>query len=463
MLPASPTPMNTLEFHRSLELEADAESVFAWHCRDGAFQRLVPPWEPVRLEGPAAPIEVGARQTAVFPLGPVRQRWCSEITSVTPGSEFQDVQLSGPFAKWEHTHSVLPNAAGGSVLEDRIQYALPLGSLGALVAGRFVRSKLERMFAYRHRITAQDFSRHASVGAPPTDVLVTGSSGLVGSSLTAFLTTGGHRVRHLVRRAPKNDNEFFWNPESGELDSKALDGVDAVVHLAGENIAGQRWSDAQKERIRKSRVAGTRQLVEAIRAMPQKPRAFICASAVGIFGDRADEILDEESSPGTDFLAELCKDWEAEARELPDVRSVQLRFGVVLSPAGGALAKMLLPFRVGAGGRIGSGQQWMSWIALDDAVGAIHHALFSEKLSGPVHAVAPQPVTNAEYTRTLGRVLKRPTIFPMPAFAARLAFGELADALLLASQRVQPQRLQETGYTFAQPELEGALRHQLGL
>lgn len=455
--------MKMLEFHRSLELEADAESVFAWHCRRGAFERLVPPWEKVRLEGPAAPVEVGARQTTVFPLGPLRQRWISEITKVTPGSEFQDIQLSGPFSKWEHTHAVHPKEAGGSVLEDHIQYALPLGRLGALVAGRFVRNKLDRMFAYRHRITAQDLSRHMSVPGAPMDVLLSGASGLVGRSLTPFLTTGGHRVRRLVRHAPQSDDEFFWNPKSGELDPKALQGVDAVVHLAGENIAAQRWSDAQKERIRKSRVVGTRHLVAAIRALPQKPKAFICASAVGIFGNRADEVLDEGSEPGTGFLAEVCKAWEAEAQGIPDVRCVQLRFGVILSPAGGALAKMLLPFRLGAGGRIGSGRQWMSWIALDDAVGAIHHALNSEQLRGPVHAVAPQPVTNAEYTRTLGRVLNRPAILPIPAFAARLAFGELGDELLLASQRVQPQRLKETGYSFAQPVLGGALRHQLGL
>ncbi|MFT5052551.1 MAG: hypothetical protein ACI8QZ_003986 [Chlamydiales bacterium] len=454
--------MKHFDFHRRLELEAGSEAVFRWHCRSGAFERLVPPWEQVRLEGPAAPVEVGAQQTVVFPLGPVRQRWRSEITAVTPGRGFQDIQLSGPFAAWEHTHSMRPADGGGSVLEDRVRYALPLGYLGAAVAGGFVRKKLERMFAYRHRITVQDLARHASVDAPPLDVLVTGSSGLVGRSLASFLTTGGHRVRRLVRRAPKNGDEFLWNPEAGELDSAALDGVDAVVHLAGENIAAGRWSDAQKARILESRVAGTRQLVDAIQAMPQKPRVFVSASAVGIYGSRADESLDEESETGEDFLADVCKQWEAEAQKLTDVRCVQLRFGVVLSPAGGALAKMLLPFQLGAGGRIGSGRQWMSWVALDDAVGAIHHALFADQLQGPVNAVAPQAVTNAEYTRILGRVLRRPTIVPMPAFAARLAFGELADALLLASQRAVSQRLQESGYRFAQPDLEGCLRHQLG-
>jgi uncharacterized protein (TIGR01777 family) len=318
------------------------------------------------------------------------------------------------------------------------------------------------MFAYRHRITAQDLSRHADVAAPPSDVLVSGSSGLVGKSLAAFLTTGGHRVRRLVRHAPENGDEFHWDPTKGELDSAALDGVDAVVHLAGENIAARRWSDAQKARIRDSRISGTRLLVDAVRSGSRKPQAFVCASAVGVYGDRSDEPLDEDSETGTGFLAEVCKDWESETHRLAGVRTVQLRFGVVLSPAGGALAKMLLPFRLGVGGRIGGGRQWMSWVALDDAVGVIHHALFTDGLQGPVNAVAPQSVTNSEYTRTLGRILRRPTVLPMPSFAARLAFGELANELLLASQRAVPRRLQETGYMFAQPDLEGALRHQLG-
>ncbi len=451
-------------FQRSLELDVDAEAVFRWHCRAGAFERLVPPWEDVRLDGPAAPIEKGARQTVTFPLGPLRRKWSSEITSVTPGSGFQDVQLLGPFAAWEHAHSMRPAAAGhGSVLEDRVLYELPLGRLGSLVAGRFVRRKLERMFAYRHRVTARDLARHAAVAAAPADVLVTGTSGMVGKSLASFLSTGGHRVRHLVRRTPRNADEFRWDPAQGRLDPAALDGVHAVVHLAGENIAGRRWSSAHKARILHSRVEGTRLVVEAIRAAAHAPKVFVCASAVGIYGDRGDEPLTEESAPGTGFLAEVCEQWEAQARRSTAERSVQLRFGVVLSAAGGALAKMLLPFRLGAGGRIGNGRQWMSWIALDDAVGAVHHALFTEKVSGPIHVVAPQVVTNAEYTRTLGHLLGRPAVLPMPAFAVRLAFGELADHLLLASQRAQPRRLQESGYDFAYPQIEGALRHQLGV
>lgn len=294
-------------------------------------------------------------------------------------------------------------------------------------------------------------------------IAVSGSSGLVGSTLLPFLTTGGHRVTRLVRR-PASGDEVAWDIAQGVKDLSRLEGVDAVVHLAGENIAAARWTAARKEEIRRSRVEGTRRLCESLARLSRRPKALVSASAIGFYGNRGDEILREDSAPGSDFLAQVCREWEAatEPASRAGIRAVQLRFGMILSPAGGALKKMLLPFKLGAGGRIGSGRQFMSWIGIDDAVGAIHHAIVTESLQGPVNAVSPTPVTNTEYTRTLARVLSRPAIAPMPAFAARLAFGEMADALLLASQRVLPTRLQTTGYRFRYPELEGALRHLLG-
>jgi len=294
-------------------------------------------------------------------------------------------------------------------------------------------------------------------------IAVSGSSGLVGSALLPFLTTGGHRVTRLVRKAAGGD-EVAWDIAQGVKELPRLEGVDAVVHLAGENIAAGRWTAARKEEIRRSRVEGTRRLSESLARLSRRPKVLVSASAVGFYGNRGNEILHEDSTPGRDFLAQVCRDWEAatEPASRAGIRAVQLRFGMILSPAGGALKKMLLPFKLGAGGRIGSGTQYVSWIAIDDAVGAIHHAIVTESLQGPVNGVAPTPVSNAEYTRTLARVLSRPAIAPMPAFAARLAFGEMADALLLASQRVMPSRLQATGYRFRHPELEGALRHLLG-
>lgn len=294
-------------------------------------------------------------------------------------------------------------------------------------------------------------------------VLVTGSTGLVGSALVPFLLTSGHQVARLVRSPPTAGGDVHWDPAAGRLEPTNLEGLDAVVHLAGERITG-RWTAAKKARIRSSRVQGTRLLAETLARLARPPKTLVCASAIGYYGDRGDEVLREESPSGAGFLAEVCREWEAAARPAAEkgIRVVHLRIGVVLSAAGGALALMLTPFKLGLGGRVGSGQQYMSWIAIDDLAGIIQHALTNESLRGPVNAVAPRAITNREFTKTLGRVLGRPTVFPMPAFAARLAFGQMADELLLASARVEPARLIASGYKFRTPELEAALRHLLG-
>ncbi len=296
------------------------------------------------------------------------------------------------------------------------------------------------------------------------NVLISGASGLVGSELVTFLTQKGHYIRKLVRKEAKPDaNEIKWDPASSEIEQTALEGLDAVVHLAGENIAGGRWTSARKALIRDSRVQGTRLLSETLAKLKAPPKVLVSASAIGFYGDRGDDILDEESEAGSNFLAEVCQEWEeaCEAAREKNIRVVNLRIGVVLSAAGGALTKMLLPFKMGVGGVVGGGSQYMSWIAIDDLVGAIHHALVTESLNGPVNVVAPNPATNREFTKTLGRVLKRPAIFPLPAFAARLAFGEMADELLLASSRVEPAKLNSSDFQFQFTQLEGALRHVL--
>lgn len=296
-------------------------------------------------------------------------------------------------------------------------------------------------------------------------VLVTGSTGLVGTALVVALEAAGRRVVRAVRREVRDPaTELRWDPVRGEIDRQRLAGVDAVVHLAGANIAGRRWTAAYKQQIRASRVAGTRLLSEALAALPEGPRVFACASAIGYYGDRGPAVLDESSAPGEGFLPEVCLEWEeaCQPARAAGIRTVNLRIGVVLSPLGGALAKMLTPFKLGVGGVVGDGQQFLSWIALDDLVSAIQYALGDAQLSGAVNLVAPQPATNREFTKTLGRVLHRPTIFPMPAFAARLAFGEMADELLLSSTRVEPRRLLESGFQFRYPQLQPALEHLLG-
>jgi uncharacterized protein (TIGR01777 family) len=294
-------------------------------------------------------------------------------------------------------------------------------------------------------------------------IAVTGSTGLVGADLVPFLTTGGHLVSRVVRNHA-TENDILWNPSAGTIDPKRLEGLDAVVHLAGENIAARRWNAEQKARIRDSRVHGTSLLCDTLAKLRQPPRVLVSASAIGFYGNRGDEILTEASSAGDGFLPDVCREWEAATKvaELAGIRVVHLRFGVILSCQGGALAKMLTPFRLGLGGRIGDGRQWMSWIAVDDAVGTIYHSIATATLRGPVNSVAPNPVTNRDFTKTLGRVLGRPTVFPMPALMARLAFGEMANDLLLGSTRVLPRALSDSAYRFLHGDLEGALRHLLG-
>jgi uncharacterized protein (TIGR01777 family) len=295
-------------------------------------------------------------------------------------------------------------------------------------------------------------------------ILVTGSTGLVGSVLVPGLKSKGHQVVRLVRSTPKDsETEIYWNPQKGTLSADSLEGFDAVVHLAGDNLAEGRWTDEKKRSIRESRTKGTTLLSETLARLERKPAVLVSASAVGFYGSRGDELLTEESASGDDFLAEVCRAWElsTQAASQSGVRVVHLRFGVILSGAGGALKKMLLPFRMGVGGKLGDGRQYMSWIAIDDAAGAIEHALTNEALRGPVNVVAPEAVTNQEFTKALGWRLSRPTIFTVPAFAARLAFGEMADATLLSSQRVEPARLKESGFVFQYPKLDDALRHVL--
>ena len=295
-------------------------------------------------------------------------------------------------------------------------------------------------------------------------ILVAGSSGLIGTALCSQLEREGHEVVRLVRRQAAR-GELRWDPEAGELEQEALEGIEAAVHLGGRNIVAGRWTATVKAQLRQSRVQTTQLLATRLAGLAAPPRVLVCASAIGIYGNRRDEELDEESSTGEGFLAELGRAWEGASAVAAEagIRVVQARLGIVMSRRGGALAKMLLPFRLGVGGKIGDGRQYVSWISLEDAVAALIYAVGNDALRGPVNLTAPQPVTNAELTRTLGRVLRRPTLLPLPAFAAKLLLGELAEEGLLASQRVWPTRLLEAGFEFAYPELEGALRRALAL
>jgi uncharacterized protein (TIGR01777 family) len=292
-------------------------------------------------------------------------------------------------------------------------------------------------------------------------ILVSGVSGPIGAALLPSLKTRGYEVTRLVRGVATGDDQISWNP-SKPIAPDSVSRFDAVIHLAGESIVG-RWSKTKKAKIRDSRVLGTTNLAQALAQANRKPEVFICSSAIGYYGDRGNELLNERSRPGSGFLAEVCREWEAATQPAAQagIRTVQIRTGVVLSPKGGALGKMLTPFKMGVGGKIGDGRQWMSWIDVQDMVGAIHHILKSDLLQGPVNMVAPKPVTNAEFTETLGSVLSRPTILPMPAFAVKLAFGEMGETVLLGSQRVEPAQLVTSGYPFRFTSLRASLENLL--
>lgn len=450
-------------------IEASAEEVFNWHAQEGAFERLTPAWEKVKLVERTGGIENGAVTKLYVYMGPFKKLWVARHLNYMAGRQFADQQEQGPFAYWLHTHQMSAIDDKASYLEDHIDYELPLGWLGKMVAGSMVRNKLNKMFAYRHFITNHDISTHKAYSdmfpRGGMKVAITGASGLIGSALTPFLKTGGHQVYRLVRtQADASKGEISWQPSAKTLDLKALEGMDAVVHLAGENIASSRWTDDKKNRIRDSRIAVTKFLCDVLAKLDNPPQVLVAASAIGYYGDRGVEMLREESQVGSGFLPEVCKQWEEATQVATErgIRVVHLRIGIVLSPQGGALAKMLLPFQLGVGGQFGNGQQYMSWVAIDDVIGAIYHSIANEQITGAVNVVSPNPATNAEFTKTLGKVLYRPTIFPMPTFAAKLVLGEMADDLLFSSTRVHPGQLLATNYNFRHPDLEAALRHLLG-
>jgi uncharacterized protein (TIGR01777 family) len=444
------------------EMPVSAEQLFAWHEMPGAFERLTPAFMPAKVAARSGGIRDGARVSLDVPVGPISMRWEMGHIGYVAGREFRDVQRSGPFAKWEHTHRMEPVSADTSVLDDRIEYALPVPPFGAIVAGHFTRDKLEHLMRWRHALTRLDLERHARYASRGTrTVAVTGASGFLGAALVPFLTTGGHSVRTIGRGA---SNDIQWDPARGTFNASALEGVDAVIHLAGASVA-ERWTPEHKRAIRESRINSTRMIAEACAKMAKKPEVLICGSAVGIYGSRGDEVLDESSSLGDDFLAEVGKEWEAAAKPALDagIRVVFLRTGIVLNPSGGALGKMLLPFQAGVGGKLGNGKGWMSWISREDWVGATYHALQTPSVSGALNLTAPEPVTGATFASTLARVLHRPALIPVPAFALTTLFGEMARGTILASQRALPKGLERAGFTFAHPTLSSALRFELGL
>ena len=437
---------------------AEPEEVFAWHSRPGAIRRLMPPWQPVRVVREAPSIRDGE---AVLAL-PGGLRWVArhDPDSYDEPRQFADVlqpplggTILGRGLRWRHTHQFAPAVTRGTLVTDILDTQVPATALRA-------------MFAYRHRQLAGDLIVHArarEVCPEPLTVAVTGASGLIGSQLTALLSTGGHRVIKLVRHEPRQRDERHWNPD--DPDPELLAGADAVIHLAGASIAGRFTADRKRE-ILFSRTGPTRALATLAAKGGPRLRAFVTASAIGFYGaDRGDEVLTESSERGDGFLADVASAWEKAAgpATAAGVRTVQVRTGIVQTPRGGMLRLLYPLFEAGLGGPIGGGAGWQAWIEIDDLLDIYLRAVTDPDLSGPVNAVAPGPARNAEYARTLGRVLGRPAVIAVPAFGPRLLLGaDGAKELAEASQRVRPAVLTAAGHQFRYPELAPALRHVLG-
>lgn len=473
-------------FERTLDLPVSPTEAFAWHGRRGVFERLAPPWQTLEAVQRNAGLTDGSKRIFRIRQGPASITWRARHEPLPDGSlGFVDVQEAGPFASWRHEHRFEAvrqgeeqgeeeaTASPGGRMVDRIEYRLPLGPLGDLVAQGRIADDLDALFAWRHHVTWHDLRLHARTAATESGrwtIAIAGASGLIGTRLRALLSTGGHRVIRIVRRPTLADDAVAWTG-TGFDDPSRLEGLDAFVDLAGENVAGGRWTPSRRRRIDASRGERVEQVVRALGRLATPPKTFVCASGVGIHGDTGSRVVGEGEGadapgarPASGFLAEVARRWEVAAlgAEVVGCRTVLARFGVVLSPEGGALGKMLPPFRLGLGAVPGSGEQQLSWITVDDAAAAVVHALGNEDVRGPVHVVAPETTTQAGLCRALGKVLSRPVLARVPASALRLGLGDMADETLLASTGVRPDVLAETGFDHRDPELSPALALMLG-
>lgn len=396
------------------------------------------------------------------PLG--KRRWVAEHTACEEGGGFVDTQLSGPFASWQHSHTFRHIDDRQCELIDEIEYALPAGAVGERLAGDYSQKKLERAFAYRHAVTQSDLAlRRQLEDFRPMRILVSGGSGFLGTRLVALLRTQGHEVSILTRHK-REESDIRWDPSKGEIELSRLSGFGAVINLAGASLSSGRWTEERKKLLWKSRIDSTCFLVNAFSRLDQRPSIFLSGSGIGFYGSDPEEEFTESARRGSGFLPELCEAWEAAAYRAKSIgcRVVLLRTGIVMDPNGGALKQMMPIFKLGAGGPIGSGEQWFPWIALEDWMRAVVWSLFTRRVKGPVNLVAPEVVRQKAFAKTLGETLHRPAFLPAPKFALRTVLGEMADAALLTSIRAQPRALEESGFDFSLPQLDQALAFSLG-
>lgn len=436
------------------ELPVPVEEAFAWHLREGALERCLPPWMHVELLfPPGSPEEEGGRAGIRIKWGPFRFKWILEHHGCISNQEFSDVQIQGPFRLYRYRHSFLPVDPLSCKLSDEIEYEIP-----------FMNQKIQtiffRYFSWRHAILREDLKLIGQYPTAPMRILLSGSSGLIGSYLKNFLRLAGHEVVRLIRKKEDlGEDAIYWDPVHRVFQKDDFEGFDAVIHLSGSSIGEGRWTKKKKEEIFLSRCRDTWLLSHALCRLHKPPKTLLCASAVGFYGDRGDEELTEDSPRGKGFLADLCEKWEKATEEIENhgTRVIHARFGAVLSARGGALKKMLAPMRLGLGGKLGSGKQWFSWIGIDDVLGACYHSLMRQELSGAVNFTAPEPVTQEEFIHTLAARIHRPAFCCMPGWLVKAMFGEIAKEAILSSERVKPAKLLKTGYVFRYPDLKTAL------
>lgn len=455
----------SMEFRFESPVPASREALEAWHHGAGALGRLIPPTGGVEVcEAPASIANGERAQLRVRLLPGIHANWLAEHTEVEPGVGFTDVQLEGPFRLWYHRHEFRadPSVPGASLLVDRVTCEPFGGFAGRLLAGPMLRRRIGRLFAWRHQRTRGDLMHLARCKADPKHILITGATGMVGRSLVPLLKQAGHRITTLSRHA-SGPGSRVWDPARGYIDLAGLPPVDVVVHLAGENVAAGRWTATRRRAILESREQGTALLARSLAALDPKPAALVCASGTSIYP--ADGRPHDESGPtdASTFLGHVVDKWEsaADPARKAGIRVVHLRTGVVLNPAGGALAAMLRPFLIGLGGPVGGGRPAMSWIADEDFTDLIHYCCLDETMEGVINAVAPQPASSTEFADTLGAVLGRPALLPVPSAPLRLFYGQMADETILANLHVVPGKLLAAGFPYRWPCLEGALRHLL--
>ena len=457
-------------FVKRVELSSNVEDVFEYHEREGALERLIPPWSSLQVIKRDKDLKDASIVILRLNVGPIGIRWIAQHSGYIQNRQFKDKMIKGPFRYWLHTHSFAPNEVNNCIMEDRIDYSLPFGFSDIDLFNNRIRENLSQLFYYRHHILKNDMNLYKLVrNNRGKKILLTGSTGLIGSALVPFLNTvGDHHVTRMVRPSSiyRNNNSYAvkWDPDKGKIDINDLEGYDIIIHLSGENIFG-RWSDSKKRKLIESRINTTRLLCDSLVKLKNPPSTLICASAIGIYGDRGNDVLTEETPPaGSGFLSVLCQKWEEATASVKSVgmRLINARFGMVLTPKGGILKKLVEPSIFKFGMKMGSNNQYISWISIEDVLGSILYSIGDSSIKGPVNFVSPNPMKMSDFTRILSDVLKNKFIIPIGTRTLKPVFGELADDVISSSSFVLPKKLSIAGYPFMNTDLENTLRFLLG-